>query len=282
MTHEATDFAEAVATAAGRALTPPDAWHPGVTEDDRCPALSRALAEMGWLELATDPSLVALVAPAALELGRRLAPLCDIDGLLGGSPLVGGLVRYGADRGVERDASGSLAMYAIDEVVPVAYGDAQGVARVLALHPVDAPAPEDAAHRTAAWTAATSGYLAGLAEWALETAVEYTKGRRAFGSTLAALGPVQQRLADAATASRGMSLLAHATPGVAALAHAGVATVDVTAACQQVVGAVGFTLEFPLQRAFRRARAMQLWSDAFLAPAGDRAAGHGRAAALAS
>ncbi|HTE63852.1 MAG TPA: acyl-CoA dehydrogenase family protein [Solirubrobacteraceae bacterium] len=285
MPHEATDFAEAVATAAGRALTPPDAWHPGVIEDDRCPALSRALAEMGWLELAADPSLVALVAPAALELGRRLAPLCDIDGLLGGSPLVGGLVRYGADRGVELDASGSLAIYAIDEAVPVAYGDAQGVARVLALHAVDAPAPEDAALRTAAWTAATAGYLAGLAEWALETAVEYTKRRRAFGSTLAALGPVQQRLADAATASRGMSLLAHATPGPAALAHAGAAAVDVTAACQQVVGAVGFTLEFPLQRAFRRARAMQLWSDAFVEPGGDRAGGHvaaTRAAAVPS
>ena len=31
-------------------------------------------------------------------------------------------------------------------------------------------------------------------------------------------------------------------------------------------GAIGFTLEFPLQRAYRRARAVQLWADAFLTP----------------
>jgi 3-oxo-4-pregnene-20-carboxyl-CoA dehydrogenase alpha subunit len=79
---------------------------------------------------------------------------------------------------------------------------------------------------------------------------------------------VQQRLADAATATRGLELLAHESPGPAALAHAGVAAVEVTAACQQVAGAIGFTLEFPLQRAYRRARAVQLWADALLTPRG--------------
>ena len=78
---------------------------------------------------------------------------------------------------------------------------------------------------------------------------------------------MQQRLADAATAARGLRLLAGETPGRAALAHAGVAAVDVTAACQQVVGAIGFTLEVPLQRAYRRARAVQLWADALIGPA---------------
>jgi alkylation response protein AidB-like acyl-CoA dehydrogenase len=77
---------------------------------------------------------------------------------------------------------------------------------------------------------------------------------------------VQQRLAGAASTARGLALLADASPGRAALAHAGVAAVDVTAACQQVVGAIGFTLAFPLQRASRRARALQLWGDAFLLP----------------
>jgi hypothetical protein len=38
------------------------------------------------------------------------------------------------------------------------------------------------------------------------------------------------------------------------------------AACQQVADATGFTLEFPLQRAYRRARAVQLWADALIAP----------------
>jgi alkylation response protein AidB-like acyl-CoA dehydrogenase len=31
-----------------------------------------------------------------------------------------------------------------------------------------------------------------------------------------------------------------------------------------VAGAVGFTLEFPLQRAYRRARTLALWNDAVL------------------
>ena len=37
-----------------------------------------------------------------------------------------------------------------------------------------------------------------------------------------------------------------------------------TFSAPQVAGAIGFTLEFPLQRAYRRARAVQLWADAFL------------------
>jgi butyryl-CoA dehydrogenase len=295
MRDEAAAFAEAVGVAADRTLIEPDAWRPGAVQDDRCPALSRALADMGWLDVAREPELLPLAGPAALELGRRLAPLSELDALLGGSPLAGDLVRHGATRAVAFEAAGTdrpravtgadgprgvagagasggangadgglrgAVVYAIDRAEAVAYGDAVGVHRVLARHEVG-PASETA---LAAWTAATTGYLAGLSEWALAVALEYAKERRAFGSTLAALAPVQQRLADAATAARGLRLLAHETPGRAALSHAGPAAVDVTAACQQVVGAIGFTLEFPLQRAYRRARAAQLWADALIAP----------------
>ncbi len=267
MSHESVAFAHAVATATDRSLTAPATWRPGAVQDDRCAALSLALAEMGWLELAADPELAPLAGPAALELGRRLAPLGEIDALLGGSPLADDLIRYGAGgtRAIEITTDGGLTVHAVDRAEPVAYGDALGVQRVLARHRLESVEGHEAAVRTTAWTAATAGYLAGLGEWALEAAVAYTRGRKAFGSTLAALAPVQQRLADAATASRGISLLASETPGRAGLAHAGAAAVEITAACQQVVGAIGFTLEFPLQRAFRRARAMQLWCDAFLA-----------------
>jgi butyryl-CoA dehydrogenase len=259
MRDEAAAFAEAVGTAADRTLAELAPWRPGAAQDDRCAALSRALAGIGWLDVGRDPELLPLAAPAALELGRRLAPLCELDALLGGSPLAGDLVRHGAARAVDRDGVVS----AIERAEPVAYGDALGVHRVLARREVGRAG--DAA--VAAWTAATTGYLAGLSGWALGVAVEHAQGRRAFGSTLAALAPVQQRLADAATAARGLALLAHGAPGRAALAHAGPAAVDVTAACQQVVGALGFTLEFPLQRAYRRARAVQLWADALIAPA---------------
>ena len=251
---EARELASAVAAAADRTLVTPAPWAPGVVQDDASPALAAALDTIGWAELGADPELAQLVAPAAAELGRRLAPLAAIDALLGASPLAGGLVRHGA--AVAVDAAG--ARHVVLDAEPVAYGDALGVHRVRASQP-DGRASDAA---LAAWTAASTGYLAGMSEWALATALAYAKDRRAFGATLAALAPVQQRLADAATAARGLALLAEGTPGRAALAHAGGAAVDVAAACQQVVGAIGFTLEFPLQRAFRRARAARPWSDA--------------------
>jgi butyryl-CoA dehydrogenase len=256
---EAAAFAEAVGTAVDRTLAEPEPWRPGDMQDDRCAPLTGALAEMGWLHLAHDPELLPLAGPAALELGRRLAPLSEIDALLGGSPLAGDLVRYGATVAVDRER----AVHAVDASEPLPYGDALGVHRVLAQHEIGRAG--DAAF--AAWTAASTGYLAGLSEWALGIALEHTRTRRAFGAPLAALAPVQQRLADAATATRGLQLLAHDSPGRAALIHAGAAAVEVTVACQQVTGAIGFTLDFPLQRAYRRARAVQLWADALIAPA---------------
>jgi len=255
---EAVAFAEAVATAADRTLGPAPEWTPGAVVDDRSPALSAALAEMGWLELAGDAQLASLAGAAAVPLGRRLAPLADVDALLGGSPLAGELVRYGARAAVV--AGGARVRVVRSE--PVAYADALGVHRVLELEPDGRAAP----HAVAAWTAASTGYLAGLSAWAFETALEYVRGRRAFGATLAALSPVQQRLADAATAVDGLALLVDEPPSPAALAHAGAAAVEITASCQQLVGAIGFTLEFPLQRAYRRARALALWADALLTP----------------
>jgi alkylation response protein AidB-like acyl-CoA dehydrogenase len=258
MTADAADLAEAVATAADRTFSDPPPWRPGVAQDDASEALTSALADMGWLDLAADPALLGLVAPAAAELGRRLAPLDVLDALLGAGPMAGDLVRGGAAHGVDRD----LVVHEIVAAEPVAYGDAIGVRRVRRRRPAGTldPAALDA------WVAANAGYLAGLSAWALELAVDYAKGRKAFGATLAALAPVQQRLADAATDARGVELLARDAPGRAALAYAGAAAVEVTAACQQVVGAIGYTLEFPLQRAFRRARGMQLWADALLLP----------------
>jgi len=158
-------------------------------------------------------------------------------------------------------AGSELVRHAVLAAEPVAYGDDTGVSRVTAAHPLRAVT---AGPRLTAWLGAGTGYLAGLADHALGLALAHTKDRRAFGSTLAALPPVQQRLADAATATRGLLLLAAEQPGEAALAHAAAAAVEVTAACHQVTGAIGFTLEFPLHRASRRARAMQLWIDAFL------------------
>ena len=116
----------------------------------------------------------------------------------------------------------------------------------------------------AAWTAASTGYLAGLAEESLRLALEHARSRHAFGAPLAALEPVQQMLADAATLVDGLRLLAGDLPGTDALAHAGEAAERTLAICMQVTGALGFTLEFPLQRAYRRSRAARSWADAVL------------------
>lgn len=287
MIAEAADFAASVALAADRTLGEGDAWRPGAIGDDASAALSHALEAAGWLDLAEDPELAPMAGPAGIELGRRLAPLRDIDALLGGSPLVGGAARasIGTDAAAARGATAARAASAIGGLVrggaevavtlagnelvrhavlaaePVAYGDDAGVRRVTAAHPLRT-APAGPA--LTAWLAASTGYLAGLADHALGIALAHAKDRRAFGTTLAALPPVQQRLADAATTTRGLLLLAAERPGRPALAHAAAAAVEVTAAAHQTTGAIGFTLEFPLHRASRRARAMQLWADSFL------------------
>jgi butyryl-CoA dehydrogenase len=256
-------FAESIAAAVSQTLPSPAPWHPGQTGDDRSPELTAALERTGWLSLATDPDLLPFVGPAALELGRALAPVCEIDALLGGSPMAGDLVRYhDASRVVVRFGADGVSLVRVTRSQALPYGDAIGVHRVL--EGVAEARLSTSETRTAAWVAASVGYLAGVGELAMGLTVDYAKDRRAFGSTLAALPPVQQLLADAATTVRGLRLLAMDRPGVEALAYSGPALCRATASCQQVVGAIGYTLEFPLQRAYRRTRALTLWADAVL------------------
>src|SRR5512132_3505378 len=114
---QAAAFAEAVGMAVDRALVAPEPWRPGAVQDESSPALSAALAGMGWLELADDAGLLPLAGLASLELGRRLAPLSD-------------LVRHGATTAVDPDG----VLHVIDAAEPVPYGDALGVHRVLERH----------------------------------------------------------------------------------------------------------------------------------------------------
>ena len=123
-------------------------------------------------------------------------------------------------------------------------------------------ADDEARVRFAAWVGASTGYLAGLSEEALRLALEHAQSRRAFGGPLSALEPVQQMLADAATLVDGLSLLAADSPGLDALVHAGDAAERAVGICMQVTGALGFTTEFPLQRAYRRSRSARAWADA--------------------
>ena len=248
-----------------------DPWRPGTHADDRSPALREALTELGWEELGRDVELFPFVAPAAVELGRQLAPLDVVDTFLGGALVADGLVRYPSpDDQLVSLEDGHIRAHRAARLEPVPYGDALAVHR---LHGAEDGGPitdGEADVRRNAWVAANAGYLAGVAAEALRLATEHTISRHAFGRPLAALAPVQQHLAAAATLADGATLLAEDEPGPAALAHACDAACRVTALCQQVVGAIGYTLEFPLQRAFRRARAARLWADAVLARADTR------------
>jgi alkylation response protein AidB-like acyl-CoA dehydrogenase len=145
----------------------------------------------------------------------------------------------------------------------VPYTDALGVARVEGETP-DAGRESAPPGSFDVWVAASTGYVAGLGEEALRLAVEHARSRRAFGGPLSALEPVQQMLADAATLVDGLTLLTADRPGVDALAHAGDAAERAVAICMQVTGALGFTMEFPLQRAYRRSRSARSWNDAVL------------------
>jgi alkylation response protein AidB-like acyl-CoA dehydrogenase len=275
-TDEARQFAATVGEIVRR-HAPADPWRPGARASDADPELERALREAGWDELGSDGRLLALAAPAGAALGRAFASLAPVDALLGGALTVEGLARY-ANEGalLVEPREGALLVTRAERLLPVPYTDALGVARV---EDTDANGPDaagaartegaplaghDASLRMAAWCAASTGYLAGLGEEALWLALEHARSRRAFGGPLAALEPVQQMLADAATLVDGLTLLSAGSPGPDALAHAGGAAERAVAICMQVTGALGFTLEFPLQRAYRRSRATRVWADAVL------------------
>jgi hypothetical protein len=261
---EVAEFAASVSALVAANPTP-DRWRPGSLEGDEVPRLHELLAGVGWHEVASHEDSVAFVGPAAVALGRGLVAVCEIDVLLGGSPVVGGLVRYAAPgaTALVRDRSG-LRPVRLLESDPVAYGDSWAVRSVTTTEELPSLEPILAARRERAFIAASVGYLAGLASEAVSIAVDHARQREAFGKTLAQLDTVQQRLADAATEADGLLLLAEGTAGVEALAYAGPAACAVLAHCHQVLGALGYTLEFPLQRYSRRARAVQLWADGWI------------------
>ena len=264
LSDEVAEFAASISALVAANPTP-DRWRPGSLEGDEVPRLHELLEAVGWHELGRDEDSLAFVAPAAVALGRGLVALSELDALLGGSPMVGGLVRYLAPGGTalvrERSGIRALRLVVAD---PVAYGDSWAVRSVIETEELASLEPVLAARRERAFIAASVGYLAGLASEAVSIAVGHAREREAFGKTLAQLDTVQQRLAEAATESDGLLLLAEGNAGVEALAYAGPAACAVLAHCHQVLGALGYTLEFPLQRYSRRARAVQLWADGWI------------------
>ena len=265
LTHdEASQFAATVDAIVARHIKP-DPWRPGAAVSDADSAMDEALREAGWQEFGVDPTLLPFVAPAAAALGRGLASLMPVDALLGGALKAGSLVRYAREGAtLVEPLHGELLVAPGGELAAMTYTDALGVARVRLNAAPGTVGPDEAETRMAAWVAGSTGYLAGLSEEALRLALEHARSRRAFGGPLSALEPVQQMLADAATLVDGLSLVTGECPGMHALAHAGDAAERAVGICMQVTGALGFTLEFPLQRAYRRSRSARAWADAVL------------------
>jgi butyryl-CoA dehydrogenase len=260
---DARAFAESVAGVVERTMPARAVWTPGEASEP-WPGLEDALRAVEWAEVATDAELAEFAALGALELGRRAAPLSCVDRLLGGSPLFGDLVRCLVPDRTVVVIDDCPALRSVTAAEPVPASDGLDVHRVIELGPAVAIDPSEWETARQAWLAAGVGYLAGIGQAALDLTVAYVRDRAAFGTTLGGLAPVQQLLADAATAVRGVSLVASAEPGPEALAHAGPAIAAACAACQQVTGAIGYTLEYPLHRFTQRARALSVWNDTLL------------------
>jgi butyryl-CoA dehydrogenase len=268
LTFEARNFADSIEGVALRHVED-DPWSPGLHANDRNRELDDALEELGWPELATDWSLAPLVAPAAERLGWVLVSVATIDRLLGAAPLVGDLVRHPIAglplaRPLGRGDGLELELYEAVHLEPTTYVDAFGVHRARGLRQVGSITGDQAAMRLHAWCAAATGYLAGLARGALEIAHEHVTSREAFGQSLSALDAVQQLLGEATMRATGMQLLLGLPASASSLAYAAEATNDVCATCQQVTGAIGYTMEFPLQRRYRRASAISVWTQDWL------------------
>ena len=256
---EAAGFAETVAAAVRRHPTA-DPWTPGAAADDRVPALETALGEAGLGRARGRPRPARARGAGGGRAGSRAGRARARGRAAGRSavPRRAGPLRAARRRRWCARAPGGSSAAAPSRCARSPTPTRSGWRRSRRAEPLEPIEGEAAQARLDAWVAGSVGYMAGLGEAGLALAVEHTRARIAFGRPLAELEPVQQLLADAATLVEGVRLLCAQPPSADALAHAGEALVRASAACQQVTGALGFTLEFPLQRVYRRARALQL------------------------
>jgi hypothetical protein len=267
VTEEIADMLVDAVTRAVRENPVPDQWLPGQWADDsmseQSDRLRAALSQIGWSPALADEAGPIAVARASAPLGRGLASLHFVDSLLGGRPVVGGLVRHwrSIDPALELVKGDRLRELRDPRIESAAYGDGSGIGVLVGASSFRDLDPIASSRRLETWRAASIGYLAGLSEIAFTDCLEYLKAREAFGAPLAAREVIQGRLADCATTLEGIRLLVANDHSWASLSYSAAAAVDITSACHQLTGALGFTLDYPLQRRSRRARAMRAWSD---------------------
>lgn len=259
MSIESLEFGKSVRAAIER-IAPTDRWVPGTHDSDETPALTKALDEIGWLDVCESGSeALPFVAAGAFELGRSATSFYDVARILGGAPIVDGLALYGH---VDHACPGHGRIVDIVERTAVPYTDSLGVYLV---EVTESDAVESSDERVQAFEAATVAYMAGMADKMMEDALDHARTREVFGATLAHVDAVQQRLADAATVAEALRIQAlDGAPGHAQLAHAAARTSDVMEHAHAIFGGIGFTLEFPLQRYSRRAKALGVFIQCWL------------------
>lgn len=244
-----------------------DQWSPNEPGDDRNTKLRTRVTDAGWFDLATEPYAGDFLGAAAVELGRACAPVDLIDDLLGaGVALSAGVVgdialaRYrGAGETVWLCGTDGAELVKIASAQAVAYIDAQAVSLITTTPVVGSPLQGRAVD---AWIAAMTGYIAGLATGAVELARGHAEQRIAFSRPLTELDAVAKKIADCATTTEGLQMAAARRPDVFVLQQAPVAAFRVARTCHQILGALGFTLEYPLQRYSRRVEALRAWTPA--------------------
>ena len=207
-----------------------------------------------------------------IELGRAAAPVSLLDEATLGAPLcVEGRARHA--RGAQSLAvplrGGGLGLGPpSSEARPEPTLDGAGTVRV-EVDAIGQLEPVAAAACWRAWNAATLGYLAGLAERALELAVEHARARRTVRRTArgAPRRPVPARGCRARDgrhhASRlGCRLERRRAPGAGAALRGSAPAATSSPRRTQVHGAVGFALETGLHVYHRRARSVHAWATA--------------------
>jgi butyryl-CoA dehydrogenase len=129
------------------------------------------------------------------------------------------------------------------------------------------------AMRTLDFTRPMTGATAvGVAQAALDAAVEYARERRQFNQPIGAFQGVQFMLADMAMQVHAARLMVHHVAGLVdrgapatalesamAKCFAADAAMKVTTDAVQVFGGVGYTREFPVERYMRDAKIMQIY-----------------------
>lgn len=111
----------------------------------------------------------------------------------------------------------------------------------------------------------------GIAQGALDAAVEYAKGREQFGKPISNLQAIQFKLADMATQIEAARLLTYQAAwlegegkpygkaSAMAKLYAGDAAMNVTTEAVQIFGGYGYTREYPVERMMRDAKITQIY-----------------------